>query len=87
MAHLSARFELRMAPDIKGEVEEAAALMGVSLTTFATEAMIERARRIKNEHTQAVLNDRERDAFLKMLSEPPRSNMALRELMKTQVVL
>lgn len=87
MAYVPARVEFRMAADLKREIEEVAALVGVSLTTFATEALVEWARRVKREYAHTVLNDQERDAFLRLLAEPPEPNEALRDLMRTKVVL
>jgi uncharacterized protein (DUF1778 family) len=87
MAQVSARIEFRMSSELKSEVEEAASLVGLSLTAFATEALLERARRVKREYSATVLNDEERDAFLKLLAEPAKPSEALRELMRTEVVL
>ena len=83
----TARVEFRMAADLKKEVEEAAALLGATFTSFATEILTERARQVKREYGQTVMNDKERDAFLEMLAQPPKPSEALVKLMNTQVNL
>lgn len=74
-----------MPEPLKREVEVAAAMMGVSLTTFFAEAAVERAREVKARHATTVLNDAERDALLKLLASPAEDNPALRRLMQTEV--
>ncbi len=60
----SARVEFRMPSQLKREAEEAAALLGVNFTSFATEALIERSRQVKRDYALTILCDKERDAFL-----------------------
>ena len=59
MAHArsleTARVEFRMAADLKTEVEEAAALVGATFTSFATETLLQRAREVKRQHGLTVL--------------------------------
>ncbi len=83
----TARVEFRMPADLKVEVEEAAALVGASFTSFATESLVARARQIKREYGLTVMGDRERDAFLEMLAKPPTPSESLIKLMNTQVTL
>ena len=83
----SSRVEFRMASDLKQEVEEAAALMGATFTSFATDALLERARQVKRDHSLTVMGDEERDAFLQMLSGSPQVSEGLIKLMKAKVNL
>jgi uncharacterized protein (DUF1778 family) len=76
-----------MASDLKREVEEAAELLGMTLTSFATEVLAERARQVKREHGMTVLNDRERYAFLHLLSSPPAPSESLVKVMATRVTV
>ena len=81
---ISARVEFRMPLSLKREAEEAARLMGMTLTAFATQALVERARKVKIEHSVTKLNDEERDALLSLLANPPKPTEALRKLFKSQ---
>ncbi len=81
----AARVEFRMPADLKNEVEEAAALVGATFTSFATEILVERARQVKREHGLAVLNNQDRDAFLKALANPPKPSPSLVEIMNARV--
>ena len=76
-----------MPETLKAEVEQAAALMGISLTAFFSMAAVERAREVKAQHTVTLLNDRERDALLALMATPPAPNPALDRLMRTEVNL
>ena len=87
VAEPQARVDFRMPEALKSEIEQAAALLGVSLTVFFAEAAVERARRVKAEHAATVLNDAERDAFLALMTSPPEPNPALARLMGTEVAL
>ncbi len=76
-----------MASDLKREVEEAAALLGTTFTSFATESLVSRARQVKREHSLTVLNDDEREAFLGLLATPPAPSESLVRLMKVRVTI
>ena len=83
----TARVEFRMPADLKNEVEEAAALLGSTFTSFATEILVAKARQVKLEYGQTILNDRARDAFLELLEKPAPPSAALTKLMRTEVTL
>lgn len=80
-AEASARVEFRMSSSLKKEVEEAAALLGTTFTSFATEVLVERSRQVKREHNITMMGDQEREAFLQLISEPSEPNEALKKLM------
>lgn len=83
----TARVEFRMPLRLKQEVEEAAALLGATFTSFATEVLVERSRQVKREHAMTVLADGERDALMELLASPPEPNEALTRLMSAKVNL
>lgn len=83
----SARVEFRMPLSLKKEVEDAVALLGATFTSFATEVLVERARQVKRDHSMTVLCDEERDAFLRMIENPPTPDEALVKLMRAKVNL
>jgi uncharacterized protein (DUF1778 family) len=76
-----------MPTDLKEEVEEAAALLGSTFTSFATEVLVERSRQVKRDHAMTLLCNEERDAFLRMISNPPDPTDALVKLMHAKVNL
>lgn len=82
-----ARVEFRMAQNLKSEVEEAASLLGLTLTAFASQVLVERARQVKREALHVRLNDQDRDAFLHILASPPQTNDALRKTLSAKVRL
>lgn len=81
----TSRVDFRMPEALKAEVEQAASLMGISLTAFFSMAAIERARAVKAQHTVTFLDNEERDAFLSLMESPPGANPALDRLMRTEV--
>lgn len=83
----TARVEFRIAPHLKKEVEEAAALVGASFTSFATEVLVERSRQIRQAHGMTLLRDQERDAFMALLSQAPEPTEALVDLMHVEARL
>lgn len=82
-SHASARVEFRIPEHLKQEIEEAAALMGVSLTAFAIQTLLERSREVKRGYAVTRMSDQERDAFLEMLASPPKPSDSLIKLMQT----
>lgn len=83
----TARVEFRMSALLKREIEEAAALVGTTFTSFATEVLVERSRQVKRDHNLTVMGDQERDAFLQLISNPVEPSRALAKLMQTKVDL
>ena len=83
----TARVEFRMSALLKRELEEAAALVGTTFTSFATEVLVERSRQVKRDHNLTVMGDQERDAFLQLISNPVEPSRALAKLMQTKVDL
>jgi len=86
-APVTARVEFRMPPELKQEVEEAAALLGASFTAFATQVLVERAREIKRDHSLTILGDDARDSFIELMSNPPAPSEALRKTLSVKSVV
>ena len=77
MSATTARIEMRVSEDHKALVEKAASVAGQSVTAFALTTLIERAHQVLLEHETTVLSARDRDAFLRAVSET-RPNATLR---------
>lgn len=76
------RINLRTTHETKTIIEQAAELMGTSLSAFMLSHAYEAARRVINEQQLLVLSNRDRDAFVAALENPPQPNQALRDLLK-----
>jgi len=70
------RLNFRIASDAKDKLEEAATLLGTSLTGFAVQTLVDRAEEIIERHHRVVLSDRDRDRFFALLEEDtPNENL------------
>ena len=78
----STRINLRTSPEAKAMIERAAALMGTSVSAFMLQNAYEAAQRLVAEREVISLSDRDRDAFLAALENPPEPNEALKRLMR-----
>ena len=78
----ASRLNVRLDDSIKGLIEQAAALLGQSVSSFAVSTLAERARAVVDEHTTIRLTDRERDKFLAMLEEDAQPNATLKAAAK-----
>jgi uncharacterized protein (DUF1778 family) len=76
------RFDFRIEPARKELIEQAASLLGMSLTQFAKTAMIDRAQEVVRQRTVTVLSDRDRDIFLAALDADVKPNAAARRAAK-----
>jgi uncharacterized protein (DUF1778 family) len=73
-----ARLDFRLNRQLKELIDQAACLMGQSVSDFAVSTLVERARRIVQENSTTILSDRDRDIFLAMLDADGRPNEALK---------
>ncbi len=78
----AARINLRTSPEVKALIERAAALMGTTVSSFISQTMYEASQRVVAEQDTLTLSDRDRDAFLAALENPPAPTQALIDLMK-----
>ncbi|HEY9871831.1 MAG TPA: DUF1778 domain-containing protein [Candidatus Obscuribacterales bacterium] len=65
------RLEARLTKEQKELFQQAADIEGVSLTDFVISHVLEAARRTIKEHSMMVLNERDREAFVEALLNPP----------------
>ncbi len=77
----STRINLRTSPEAKALIERAAALMGTTMSSFMLQNAYEAAQRLVAQHETITLSDRDRDAFLAALENPPEPTDALRALL------
>lgn len=77
----SARINLRTSPEAKALIERAASMMGATVSSFMLQNAYEAATRLIAQQEQLTLSDRDRDAFLKALENPPEPTQALIDLM------
>lgn len=78
----SARINLRTSPEAKALIERAAALMGSTVSSFMLQNAYEAAARLVAQQDVMTLSDRDRDAFLNALENPPEPTQALIDLMR-----
>ncbi len=78
----SARINLRTSQEVKEMIERAAAAVGSTVSSFMLQSATEVARRVLAEREVIVLSDRDRDAFLNAIDNPPEPTQALIDLMR-----
>jgi len=66
----SARLNFRLAPDLKAVIEEAAAILGQSVSDFAVSTLVQTARDVLHQQSVTELSNRDRDIFLAILDDP-----------------
>ena len=76
------RIDLRITREQKELLARAAALSGVSMSSFLVNNVLDRAKRIVSESEAIVLSDRDRDLFYSLLKDPPKPNKNLIRLMR-----
>ena len=76
------RLNFRLDPAIKRVIERAATIKGLSITDFAISTLKREARDIVQNDETLVLSDRDRDAFLAALDNPPAAGAKLRRAAK-----
>jgi uncharacterized protein (DUF1778 family) len=81
-ASASERINLRTTPEAKHVIEQAAGLMGVSVSNFMVQQAYERAMSILEQHQSVVVGSADRDRILAALSNPQPANSALKDLLK-----
>ena len=76
------RIDLRITREQKELLARAAALSGLSMSSFLVNNALDQAKRIVSESETIVLSDRDRDLFYSMLKNPPKPNKNLVRLMR-----
>lgn len=80
----SARINLRTSPEAKALIERAAAMMGATVSSFMLQNAYEAASRLIAQQEVLTLSNRDRDAFLHALENPPKPTQALIDLMHSK---
>jgi uncharacterized protein (DUF1778 family) len=76
------RMEARLLPAQKKRIEQAATIKGLSVSDFVVQYADEAAIRTIEQHERWVLSDRDRDAFVQALLNPPKLSGRLKEAIK-----
>ncbi len=71
------RIAVRLTDELAEQLERAVALSGRSQTDFITEAIAEKASEIEREQYLLELSDRDMDALLEAIANPPQPNAAM----------
>jgi uncharacterized protein (DUF1778 family) len=74
-----ARLEARISVEQKAVLQQAAALLGHTLSEFVIASAQEAAKRVIQEHQTVLLSRAEQIAFVSTLLDPPPPNERLRE--------
>ena len=78
----SARLNCRISATIKEQAEEAAHLLGQSITAFTEAALAEKARDVLEQHEKITLSQRDFERFVAAINEPPAPTPALVRAMR-----
>ncbi len=73
------RLDLRVRPDVKRIIEQAADILGVSTTDFASAALVAEAQAVLDRHHRIILGREDRDRFLRSLEGDEEPTKALVE--------
>lgn len=76
------RLDIRLRPDTKDLIQQAAELRNQTLTQFVVSTLSEAAAKVVAAHERTVLSDRDRALFLELLETPPKPNEALENAAK-----
>ncbi len=75
------RLEMRIPKSIKRTIEIAAGLSGKTISSYAISELLVSAERDIREYETISLNNKERDRFLEILSNPPKPNNSLKNIL------
>lgn len=76
------RIDLRITREQKELLARAAALSGVSMSSFLVNNALDQAKRIVVKSETITLSDQDRDLFYSILKDPPKPNKNLVKLMR-----
>ena len=76
------RIDLRVTPEQKDLLEQAASLAGLSLSAYMLSQCLKVARENIEDHQRLVLSDRDRSLFLSLIENPPEPCQDLKSAMK-----
>lgn len=78
----AARLNFRLTQELKELIDQAASLMGQTVSDFAISTLVDSARKILQQHHTTVLSKRDGEVFLKILDADAKPNAALRRAMR-----
>ena len=78
----SERFNIRLNPEAKKQIERAASFEGTTASGLILSSALDRAERTIREHETMVLDRRDAEAFFDALVRPPRMNAKLAAALK-----
>ena len=76
------RLDVRLAAEHKDLIERAANLLGQTVSAFTVATLVRQAREVAEQFGSLRLSDRDRDAFLAALDNPPKPNARLRKALR-----
>ncbi|MDO7883660.1 DUF1778 domain-containing protein [Antiquaquibacter soli] len=82
----SDRLELRLTPDQKSEIEQAAALSGRSVTDFSVTVLVREAEQVIRFERELHLSKKSWDAFNEILDRPAKPVSGLADLLTRPTV-
>lgn len=78
----NARLDVRLAADHKDLIEQAASLLGQSVSAFTVSTLVREAGQVVEQLAALQLSNRDRDTFLAALDNPPEPSSRLRRAAK-----
>jgi len=78
----SSRLDVRLRKEQKLLIEQAAMLLGQTVSAFTTAVALREAEQVIEKFGNLRLSDRDRDIFLAALDNPPEPNAKLRRAVK-----
>ena len=78
----NARLDVRLPEEKKRRIEQAASYLGQSVSAFTVATLVREAEEVVERFGMMQLSDRDRDAFLSALDNPPKPNARLRKAAK-----
>lgn len=76
------RLDVRLAADHKDLIERAAGILGQSVSAFTVSTLVREAGQVVEQLAALQLSDRDRDAFMSALDNPPEPSDRLRRAAK-----
>jgi uncharacterized protein (DUF1778 family) len=73
----NARLDVRLRPDNKALIEEAATLSGKTISEYVVSTLLQQSTEVLQRHRHIRLSDRDRDQFLALLDASNEPNAAL----------
>lgn len=82
MANLATeRINVRSTVDAKNVIEQAANLLGLSVSSFMIQSSFERAKELLKSHHELKVNNADRDMLMNFLENPRPANDEMKKLM------